>query len=223
MVVAHLKEGECRGREMARYTAAICRLCRRSGEKLMLKGSRCFSPQCAVDRRGKPPGQQVSRRRRISDRGLQLREKQKARYTYGILERQFRLFFAKAEKQSGITGENLMVLLERRLDNVVYRLGFADSRNQARQLVQHGHIMLNERKTDIPSCLVKENDTITWNGKSTNTEYYKQLAHSIESKLVVNWLKLDRPKLTGQVLALPTPDDVEANFSSKTIVEYYSR
>lgn len=116
-----------------------------------------------------------------------------------------------------------MVLLERRLDNVVYRLGFTDSRAQARQLVQHGHIMLNERKTDIPSCLVKENDTITWNGKSTNTEYYKQLAQSIESKLVVNWLKLDRQNLAGQVLALPTPDDVDANFSSKTIVEYYSR
>jgi small subunit ribosomal protein S4 len=189
----------------------------------MIKGSRCFSPQCAVDRRGKPPGQQIGRRRRISDRGLQLREKQKARYTYGILERQFRLLFAQAEKQSGITGENLLVLLERRLDNVVYRLGFADSRSQARQLVQHGHIMLNERRTDIPSCLVKEGDTINWNEKSTNTEYYKQLALSIESKLVVNWLNLDRQSLVGQVLNLPTPDDVEANFSGKTIVEYYSR
>ena len=129
---------------MARYTGAVCRLCRRSGEKLLLKGARCFTPKCAVDKRPKPPGQAGAgrRRRRVSDRGLQLREKQKARYTYGTLERQFRKTFLVAERQAGITGENLLILLERRLDNVVYRLGFADSRAQARQLVQHGHITL---------------------------------------------------------------------------------
>ena len=207
---------------MARYTAAICRLCRRSGEKLALKGSRCLTPKCALDRRGKPPGRQLGRRR-LSDRGGQLREKQKARYTYGILERQFRRLFAQAERQSGITGENLLVLLERRLDSVVYRLGFADSRSQARQLVQHGHIMLNGRKTDIASCLVKEGDTISWKETSTNTEYYKQLVQTIEGKPALNWLSLDRQNLVGQVLSLPTPDDIDAKFDAKTIVEYYSR
>ncbi len=208
---------------MGRYTAAVCRLCRRSGEKLMLKGSRCLTPKCAMDRRGKPPGQQLHRRRRVSDRGLQLREKQKARNTYGMMERQFRQLFARAERQSGTTGENLLVLLERRLDNVIYRLGFGDSRSQARQLVQHGHIMLNGRKTDIPSCLVKEGDTISWREGSTKTEYYKQLLQSIESKSVLSWLSLDRQNLVGQVLSLPTPDDTDAKFDGKTIVEYYSR
>ena len=208
---------------MARYTAAVCRLCRRSGEKLMLKGGRCFTPKCALERRAKPPGQQPIRRRRLSDRGVQLREKQKARYSYGILERQFRRFFSQAERQAGITGENLLVLLERRLDNVVYRLGFADSRSQARQLVRHGHIMLNGRKTDIPSCLVKEGDTISWRESSTKTEYYKQLVPSIESKVIPSWLSLDEEKLVGQVLSLPTPDDIEAKFEWQSIVEYYSR
>jgi len=208
---------------MARYTAAVCRLCRRSGEKLMLKGSRCLTPKCALDRRGKPPGQQFGRRRRISDRGFQLREKQKARYTYGIMERQFRRLFAQAEKQSGITGENLLVLLERRLDNVVYRLGFADSRSQARQLIQHGHILLNERKTDIPSCLVKEDDVISWKASSTKTGYYQQVVQDIPAKSVLSWLSLDKEKLVGRVLSLPTPDDIDAKFEGKTIVEYYSR
>ena len=165
----------------------------------------------------------MGRRRRVSDRGLQLVEKQKVRYSYGVLERQFRRIFAQAERQPGITGENLLVLLERRLDNVVYRLGFADSRPQARQLVQHGHIMLNGRKTDIPSCLVKEGDTISWKENSTKTEYYKQLVQSIEAKSVVSWLGLDRENLVGQALSLPTPDDIEAKFDGKAIVEYYSR
>ncbi len=208
---------------MGRYTAAVCRLCRRSGEKLMLKGSSCLTPKCAMDRRGKPPGQQLRRRRRVSDRGLQLREKQKTRNAYGILEKQFRQLFAQAERQSGITGENLLVLLERRLDNVVYRLGFADSRSQARQLVQHGHIMINGRQTDIPSCFVKEGDNISWREGSNKNEYYKQLLQSIESKSVLNWLSLDRQNLVGQVLSLPTPDDTDAKFDGKTIVEYYSR
>ena len=209
---------------MARYTGAVCRLCRRSGEKLFIKGSRCFTPKCAIDKRPKPPGQQTGgRRRRFSDRALQLRQKQKARYTYGTLERQFRKTFTQAERQAGITGENLLVLLERRLDNVVYRLGFADSRSQARQLVRHGHIMLNGRKTDIPSCLVKEGDTISWREGSHQTEYYKQLAQTIEAKTVLNWLSLDRQTLVGQVLSLPTPEEIDARFDGKAIVEYYSR
>jgi small subunit ribosomal protein S4 len=154
---------------------------------------------------------------------MQLQEKQKARYTYGILERQFKRFFTQAERQAGITGENLLVLLERRLDNVVYRLGFADSRSQARQLVQHGHIMLNRCKTDIPSCLVKEGDVISWRPRSIKTEYYKEMVQGVESKSIPNWLSLDRQNIVGRVLSLPTPDDIDAKFEVKTIVEYYSR
>jgi small subunit ribosomal protein S4 len=208
---------------MARYTDAVCRLCRRSGEKLMLKGERCFGPKCAIERRAKPPGQQPLRRRRLSDRGIQLREKQKARYSYGVLERQFRRFFSQAERQAGITGENLLVLLERRLDNVVYRLGFADSRAQARQLVQHGHILLNGRKNNKPSALVKEGDTINWKESSTRSEYYKQLLATIESKVIPSWLSLDMEKLMGRVVSLPTPDEIEAKVEWQSIVEYYSR
>ena len=209
---------------MGRYTGAVCRLCRRSGQKLMLKGDRCFSPKCAADKRGKPPGQQISRRRRrVSDRGLQLREKQKARYTYGVLERQFRRTFSQAERQAGITSENLLVLLERRLDNIVYRLGFADSRAQARQLVRHGHIMLNGHKTNIPSCLVKEGDTISWREQSANNEYYKQLVQTVEAKTVSSWLSLDRKNLVGEVTSLPTPEEIDASFEGQIIIEYYSR
>jgi len=207
---------------MARYTAAVCRLCRRSGDKLMLKGDKCIT-KCTLDKRPKPPGPQLGRRRRISDRGLQLREKQKVRHSYGMLERQFRRFFAEAERQPGITGENLLVLLERRLDNVIYRLGFADSRAQARQLVQHGHILLNGHKTDIPSCLVKEGDTITWHEQSMKNEYYKQRLQSIGGQAVAGWLSLDKQKLIGQVLSLPTPDDVEIKFDVASVVEHYSR
>ncbi len=208
---------------MARYTGPVCRLCRRSGDKLFLKSSRCLSPKCAIDKKPKPPGQQTGRRRKLSDRGVQLREKQKARYSYGIMEGQFKRLFDKAEKLPGITGENLMVLLERRLDNVVFRLGFADSRAQGRQLVRHGHISVNGRKTDIPSFLVKEGDSIAWKEASTKTEYYKQQAQTIEAKAVAGWLSLDKQAMTGQVLSLPTTDDIDIRFDGKAIVEYYSR
>ena len=207
---------------MARYTAAVCRLCRRSGDKLMLKGDKCIT-KCTLDKRPKPPGPQLGRRRRISDRGQQLREKQKVRHSYGVLERQFRRFFAEAERQPGITGENLLVLLERRLDNVVYRLGFADSRAQARQIVQHGHILLNGHKTDIPSCLVKEGDAISWCERSKKSEYYKQRAEAIGGQAIAGWLSLDKQQLTAQVLSLPTPDDVEMKFDVSSVVEHYSR
>jgi len=208
---------------MARYTGAVCRLCRRSGEKLFLKGDRCFTPKCGVDKRPKPPGQPLRRRPKLSDRGLQLREKQKARYSYGIMERQFRRLFRQAERQAGITGDNLLVMLERRLDNIVYRLGFADSRAQARQLVRHGHITLNGQRTNIPSALVREGDTISWRKESAKSEYYQQLAQRIESKSVLSWLSLDKKNMVGQVLSLPTPGDIETTLDSKTIVEYYSR
>ena len=208
---------------MARYVGAVCRMCRRSGEKLFLKGDRCFTPKCSIDKRPKPPGIQPRRRPRISDRGMQLREKQKARYSYGMMERQFRKTFAEAERQAGVTGDNLLILLERRLDNIVYRLGFSDSRNQARQLVRHGHITLNDRRTDVPSALVKEGDTIGWRKESAKSEYYKQLTQTIEAKTVPDWLSLDKKTLVGQMISLPTPEGIEAPFNGKTIVEHYSR
>ncbi len=186
----------------------------------MLKGDRCFTPKCAMEKRRRMPNR---RRRRVSDRGLQLTEKQKVRYTYGMMEKQFRRFFTMAEKQPGITGDNLLSLLERRLDNVVYRLGFADSRAQARQLVQHGHIHINGRKTDIPSCLVKEGDAVGWRESSTKTGYYKQMAEVIQSKSIVNWLSLDRQKMEGRAVSMPTPEDIGVKFDSKAVVEYYSR
>ena len=209
---------------MARYTGPVCRLCRRSGEKLFLKGMRCETPKCAEDKRPKPPGQGTSRRRRrFSDRAIQLREKQKARYCYGFLERQFHKTFVLAEKQAGITGENLLVLLERRLDNVVYRLGFADSRPQARQLVRHGHILVNDHRNNVPSSLVKEGDTIKWREGSQKSEYYKQLTQDIESKTVLTWLSLDRQTLVGQIVSLPTPEQIDTHFDGKAVIEYYSR
>lgn len=208
---------------MARFTGPICRLCRRSGDKLMLKGDRCAGPKCAVERRAKPPGPHMSTRRRLSDRGVQLREKQRAKYIYGLFERQFKQFFQRAERQTGITGENLLVLLERRLDNVVYHLGFADSHAQARQLVEHGHIMVNGRKTNIPSYTVKEGDSISWRAGSTKTEYYKTIVESIKAKAVPGWLSLDRETLVGKVVAMPTPENIEVKFQVKSIVEYYSR
>ena len=208
---------------MARYTGPVCRLCRRQGDKLMLKGERCTTRKCAMERRSLPPGQQRARRRKVSDRGLQLKEKQRARHTYGVLERQFRRHFAAAERRPGITGENLLQILEMRLDNVVYRLGFADSRKQARQIVCHGHITLNGRKTDIPFCAVRLGDVIAWQEKSTNTEYYKMVAQQIQDKIVPQWLSLDREKLYGRVLALPSRSDIDPKIDEKAIVEYYSR
>jgi small subunit ribosomal protein S4 len=208
---------------MARFEGPVCRLCRRSGDKLMLKGDRCFSPKCAVDRRAKPPGPHVAQRRRLSDRAIQLREKQKAKYTYGLFERQFKRFFSDAEKKTGITGDNLVVLLERRLDNAVYKLGFADSRSQARQLILHGHILLNGHKVNIPSCLVNEGDAIKWREGSQKTEYFKILKEGIKAKTVPAWLSLDRENLVGQVMALPSSDVIEAKFEPTSVVEWYSR
>jgi len=210
---------------MARYTGPVCRLCRRFGDKLMLKGERCPTPKCPLERRNSPPGGRPPARGRrvISERGLQLREKQKVRFSYGVLERQFRRVFVEAKRGSGTTGENLLILLERRLDNVVYRLGFADSRAQARQIVRHGHIVVNGRKTDIPSFLVKEGDVIKWREASKKTEYYKRIAEEIEEKMIPNWLSLDKESMTGRVLSLPVKDDIEAVFNEKAIVEYYSR
>ena len=209
---------------MARYTNPTCRLCRRLEEKLMLKGEKCSTPKCPLERRNVPPGEHAqARMRRISERGLQMREKQKLRFSYGVLERQFRRFFVEAKKSPGHTGETFLILLERRLDNVIHRLGFADSRAQARQIVRHGHIMVNGRKTDIPSFLVKPGDVIRWREASKKTEYYKRVAEEIEEKSIPNWLSLDKESMTGRVLNLPGKDDIEARFNAKAIVEYYSR
>jgi small subunit ribosomal protein S4 len=208
---------------MARYTGPACRLCRRQGEKLMLKGDRCTSRKCALERRSLPPGRQRPQRRKISDRGLQLREKQKARRTYGVLERQFRKHFTEADKRPGITGENLLQILEMRLDNVVYRLGFADSRRQARQIVRHGHISVNGHRVDIPSYQVKSADVIAWSESSVATEYYKRLAQQIGDKIIPEWLSLDQEKLSGKVMAPPKRSDIDLSINEKVIVEYYSR
>jgi len=210
---------------MARYTGPSCRLCRRFGEKLMLKGDKCSTPKCPVEKRNAPPGEHSAARARgrMSERGMQLAEKQKARFIYGVLERQFRRFFAEAKKRPGATGETLLILLERRLDNVVYRLGFADSRAQARQLVRHGHIIVNGRRTDIPSFLVKAGDVIKWRDASKKTEYYKTMVEKIEAKSIPSWLSLDKETMTGKVLELPVRENIEARFSEKAIVEYYSR
>jgi small subunit ribosomal protein S4 len=208
---------------MARFIGPVCRLCRRSGDKLMLKGDRCFGPKCAVDKRNKPPGPHAVTRRRMSDRGVQLREKQKAKYVYGLFERQFKRFFSEADRQVGITGNNLVVLLERRLDNVVYKLGFADSRAQARQVVLHGHILVNDHKLNVASALVKQGDTIKWREGSKKTEYFKIVLESIKAKNVPAWLSLDRQNLVGQVVGMPSSDVVEAKFEPTSVVEWYSR
>jgi small subunit ribosomal protein S4 len=165
----------------------------------------------------------MSQRRRLSDRAIQLREKQKAKYTYGLFERQFKRFFADAEKTVGITGENLVVLLERRLDNVIYKLGFADSRAQARQIILHGHILVNEHRINIPSYLVNEGDTLKWREGSKKTEYYKILVEGIKAKTVPAWLSLDRENIAGQVISLPSTDVLEAKFEPTSVVEWYSR
>jgi small subunit ribosomal protein S4 len=210
---------------MARYIDAKCRLCRRIGEKLMLKGERCYSAKCAVERRKAVPGQKANSKRRpkVSDRGLQLREKQKARFTYGIMEKQFRKTFELAGDLAGITGDNLVVLLERRLDNLVYRIGFASSRAQARQIVRHGHIMLNGHKTDIPSCLIKAGDVISWRPNSTKNEYYKVMVETVKDKALPIWLSFDGEKIEGKLMSIPSKEDIGAKFDVKAIVEFYSR
>ena len=207
---------------MARYIGSVCHLCRRCGDKLMLKGSRCMTPKCTMEKRRRTPMGR-GRRRRISDRGIQLVEKQKGRYSYGMMEKQFHRFFLEAVRQPGVTGDNLKVMLEKRLDNVVYRLGFADSRAQARQLVLHGHITINGRRANVPSHLVKEGDTIAVKEASARNEYFKQVAEDIKAKAIPAWLSIDRNKLVGQVITQPILDESSFKFDGKTIVEYYSR
>lgn len=208
---------------MARYIDAVCRICRRNGLKLFLKGERCIGPKCGVERRNAPPGQQLTRRRKLSDRGVQLREKQKARYSYGTLERQFRKLFAEAERRPGKTGETLIQLLETRFDNVAYLMGFADSHSQARQIIRHGHLRLNDKAADVPSILLKAGDMISWREGSKKTVVFKQMTEKIDSRTPPGWLILDKEKMSGKVLALPARSDVEPRFDETAIVAYYSR
>ncbi len=208
---------------MARYTESVCRLCRRQGIKLFLKGDKCFGPKCPVERRNYAPGEHGQRRRKVSDYGVQLKEKQKIRNIYGVLERQFRKNFEEAERRSGITGENLLQLLETRLDNLVYRFGWATSRPQARQLVRHGHFKLNGRKTDIPSAQVKQGDTISIREESRDGEYFQTVVPSMAKKTIPRWLSLDPDGFSGRMLAVPSRDEIDTSVSEQLVVEYYSR
>lgn len=209
---------------MARYTGPVCRLCRRERMKLFLKGDRCFKEKCAIERRGYPPGQHGGRRqRRVLGYGLQLREKQKVKRTYGVLETQFRNYFKEADRQRGITGENLLVMLERRLDNVVYSLGYASSRSQARQLVRHGHVLLDGKKVTIPSLQVREGQNIAIKEASRKNDQIRASVETARGRGVPEWLELDAESFTGKVTRLPIREDIKLPIQEQLIVELYSR
>ncbi|MFZ7132944.1 MAG: 30S ribosomal protein S4 [Eubacteriales bacterium] len=208
---------------MARYTEASCRLCRRENMKLYLKGDRCYTGKCAIDRRSYAPGQHGQRKQKLSGYGIQLREKQKAKRIYGILEKQFRKYFEMAENKKGITGDNLLQILETRLDNVVYRLGLATSRKEARQLVLHEHFTVNGQKVNIPSYLVSEGDIVKVKDKSKKSAKFKEVVESTSSKNMPKWLEVDFEKLEGKVIALPTREDIDLEIEDHLIVELYSR
>lgn len=208
---------------MARYIGSVCRLCRREGIKLYLKGQRCFTDKCAIERRGYAPGQHGQGRPRLSEYNLQLREKQKLKRIYGLMERQFRGYFGRAAKKKGITGEYLLQLLERRLDNVVYRLGFAASRKEARQLTTHGHFLLNGRSVNIPSCLVKEGDIIVVKEKSRGFVPIQNALAAVETRGLPGWLELDKTNFQGKIRALPTREDAALPVNEQMVVELYSR
>ena len=209
---------------MARYRGPVCRLCRREGMKLFLKGERCFSSKCAIEKRNFAPGAHgKTRRSRIQGYGLQLREKQKVKRAYGLLEKQFRLYFARAEKTRGITGEILLQSLERRLDNTVYRLGFATSRPQARLLVRHGHIRVGERRVNIPSNAVREGDLVSVSQKYSKQNTFAHAAEVAQSRSVPKWLSLNEEGTSGKVVALPAREDLELSFQEQLIVELYSK
>jgi len=209
---------------MARYTDSVCKQCRREGAKLFLKGDRCYSAKCAVIKRNTPPGQHgQARQRKPKEYGTQLREKQKVRRAYGVGEKQFRKYYDMASNMRGVTGENMLSLLERRLDNVVYRLGFAPSRPMARQLVTHGHIRVDGAKIDIASYLVKAGQVLTIRERSRDIPYVKELREQGSSKPVSKWLELDAENLTGKVVSLPARDDIDLTIEEHLIVEYYSR
>ena len=208
---------------MARYTESVCRLCRREGAKLFLKGSRCYSKKCAFERRPTPPGQHGVRRRKVGDYGLQLREKQKVRRTYSVLERQFRNYFDAADARPGMTGENLLRMLELRLDNAVYRMGFAPSRAAARQLVNHGHFSVNGRPTNVSSYQLKAGDRVEVRESHREREPFKVAKETLRSHQPPEWLSIDAAKLSGSVLDQPRRDQMPLDLNEQLVVEYYSR
>jgi len=211
---------------LARYVDSVCRQCRREGEKLFLKGDRCFSPKCSFEKRSYPPGlhgRQSQFRRKESDYRVQLRAKQKARRVYGVFERQFRRYFSIAQHQKGLTGENLLSILETRLDNVIYRLGFASSRPQARQLVSHGHFDVNGRKTNIPSFLVSPEDTITVRENSKKNGYFKEAGQGLDEGRVPDWLDLNAGEFSARVVSTPAREHIDTTLDEQLIVEFYSR
>jgi len=208
---------------MARYTESVCRLCRREGAKLFLKGTRCYSKKCSFERRPTPPGQHGVRRRKMGDFGIQLREKQKVRRVYGVLERQFRNYFREAETHTGVTGEALLQSLETRLDNVVFRLGFASSRAQARQLVNHGHFAVNGRATNVSSYAMKPGDRVEVRESRRSREAFKVIRETLRSHQAPEWLSLDAANLAGSVVSLPRRDQMPLDLTEQLVVEYYSR
>ena len=208
---------------MARYTGAVCRLCRREGQKLFLKGERCYGEKCALNKREYAPGQHGQSRKKLSGYGLQLREKQKAKRFYGVLESQFAHYFELANKKAGVTGENLLQILESRLDNVVYRLGFAVSRAEARQLVVHGHFQIDGKKVNIPSYIVKEGEVITLKENSRSLPKIKAILEQTEGKAIPKWLDLDTNTMQAKVVALAQRDDIDLEVEEHLIVELYSK
>ena len=208
---------------MARHTESLCRLCRRENLKLFLKGERCYTEKCAFDRRNYPPGQHGQDRKKFSAYGAQLREKQKVKRMYGVLENQFRNIFKEADRRKGITGETLLSLLERRLDSTIYRLGFANSRNEARQLVRHNHFLVNQSKVNIPSYLVKPGDVIELREKSKKVVRILEALEGVARRGVPQWLELDKDQMKGSVKGLPTREDITIPIQEKLIVELYSK
>jgi small subunit ribosomal protein S4 len=208
---------------MARYTESVCRLCRREGAKLFLKGTRCYTKKCSFERRPTPPGQHGVRRRKMGEFGIQLREKQKVRRVYGVLERQFRNYFNEAETHTGVTGEALLQSLETRLDNVVFRLGFGSSRAQARQLVTHGHFAVNGKSTNVPSYVMRPGDRVEVRESRRSREAFKVIRETLRSHQAPEWLSLDAAKLAGSVVSLPRRDQMPLDLSEQLVVEYYSR
>ena len=209
---------------MARYNGPVCRLCRREGMKLFLKGERCYMEKCAIEKRNVPPGQQgKTRKAKLMGYGLQLREKQKVKRTYGVLENQFRRYFESADRQRGITGETLLQLLECRFDNVIYRLGLATSRPQARQLVRHGHFFVNERRVTIPSYSLRVGDTVTVQNKSTKNVSIQHAIEEVKGRGIPDWLTFDGEKLSGKVSSLPTREQINLAVQEQLIVELYSK
>ncbi len=208
---------------MARYTGPACRLCRREGTKLFLKGDRCLSSKCAIEKRPVAPGQHGASRKKIEEYGLQLREKQKTRRYYGVQEGQFKSYFEKADRQKGVTGENLLALLERRFDNVVYRMGMAESRREARQLILHGHFRLNGQKATTPSIILKVGDVVTLRDASRSSEKIKGLMESMPGRISPKWIDVDRENIKATIQALPARDDVDFPIEEHLIVELYSK